>query len=90
MSLKGLHSHIVITENISRKYDKYFENMCQKFWADTLIKGAGEKDLETIEMELDLTECYCRTYAQDDEGELSKIDIWAETDDWRKNMDVKK
>ena len=31
--------------------------------------------METIEMELDLTEYYCRPYAQDDEGELSKIDI---------------
>ena len=40
-----------------------------------LIKGTGRKDLEAIETELDLTEYYCRPYAQDDEGELSKIDI---------------
>ena len=40
-----------------------------------LIKGTGKKDLETIKMEPDLTERYCRPYAQDNEGELSKIDI---------------
>ena len=46
----------------------------QRLWGHVydllfLIKGTGKKDLETIEMELDLTECYCRPYAQDDEGE---------------------
>ena len=46
----------------------------QRLWGHVydllfLIKGTGRKDLETIEMELDLTEYYCRPYAQDDEGE---------------------
>lgn len=44
----------------------------QRLWGHVydllfLIKGTGKKDLETIEMELDLTEYYCRPYAQDDE-----------------------
>lgn len=44
----------------------------QRLWGHVydllfLVKGTGKKDLETIEMELDLTEYYCRPYAQDDE-----------------------
>ena len=46
--------------------------IAQRLWGHVydllfLIKGTGKKDLETIEMELDLAECYCRPYAQDDE-----------------------
>ena len=52
----------------------------QRLWGHVydllfLIKGTGKKDLETIKMELDLTERYYSPYAQDNEGELSKIDI---------------
>lgn len=30
-----------------------------------LVKGTVKKDIETIERELDLTEHYCRPYAQE-------------------------
>ena len=51
----------------------------QRLWGHVydllfLIKGTGKKDLETIKMELDLTERYCRPYAHDEEEEEAILD----------------
>ncbi|MCI7131223.1 MAG: hypothetical protein MSA09_11890 [Lachnospiraceae bacterium] len=59
---------------INDKQQMSLLRIVQRLWGHVydllfLIKGTGRKDLETIEMELDLTEYYCRPYAQDDEGE---------------------